>query len=102
MKTMQSTIRMMARWAKPVALALLLMSVAPWAHADSGADEAGTSGARTVLITGANRGIGTARKPESAQELIGLGVEVMQLDVTDPSSVERLSRELHEGVSYPE
>ena len=109
---------MMARWAKPVALALLLMSVAPWAHADSGADEAGTSGARTVLITGANRGIGlelsrqytaagwrvigTARKPESAQELIGLGGEVMQLDVTDPSSVERLARELHEGVSYPE
>jgi NAD(P)-dependent dehydrogenase (short-subunit alcohol dehydrogenase family) len=99
-----------AQWVKPLALALLLISAVPLAHSDSGADEAGASAARTVLITGANRGIGlelsrqysaagwhvigTARKPESAPELSALGAEVMQLDVTDPGSAERLSREL--------
>ncbi len=57
----------------------------------------------TVLITGANRGlglefarqyaadgwnvIGTARKPDAAAELKALGVRVLQLDVTDRDSV---------------
>ena len=57
----------------------------------------------TVVITGANRGIGlefarqlheagatvigTARKPAAADELNALGVRVEQLDVTDPESV---------------
>ena len=99
-----------AQWVKPLALALLLISAVPLARSGFGADEAGASDARTVLITGANRGIGlelsrqysaagwhvigTARKPESAPELSALGAEVMQLDVTDPGSAERLSREL--------
>ena len=99
-----------AQWVKPLALALLLISAVPLARSGFGADEAGASAARTVLITGANRGIGlelsrqysaagwhvigTARKPESAPELSALGAEVMQLDVTDPGSAERLSREL--------
>ena len=112
MKTIPSTFRACAQWVKPLALALLLMSALPLAHSDSGADEVGTNGARTVLITGANRGIGlelarqysaagwrvigTARKPEAAQDLAALGVEVVQLDVTDPSSTERLSQELGE------
>lgn len=64
----------------------------------------------TVLITGANRGIGlelarqyaaagwqvigTARRPDTAQELAALDARVVQLDVTDPGSVERLSAEL--------
>ena len=110
MKTVQSTIQRSARWVKPFALALLLILMVPSAHSDPGADEVGASDARTVLITGANRGIGlelsrqysaagwhvigTARKPESAQELIALGAEVVQLDVTDPASAERLSRAL--------
>ena len=110
MKAKQNDIRIIARWVIQVALAFLLMSAVPWAHSGSGADGAGTGGARTVLITGANRGIGlelarqytaagwrvigTARKPESAQELIALGADVIQLDVTDPSSTERLSREV--------
>ena len=61
----------------------------------------------TVLITGANRGlglelarqldsqgytvIGTARKPERATELNELGVRVEQLDVTDRQSVADLA-----------
>ena len=110
MNMKQSRIQTCAQWVKQLALALLLMTMAPLAQSQSGADEVGTDGARTVLITGANRGIGlelsrqyssagwrvigTARKPEAAQELTALGVEVLQLDVTDSSSTGRLSREL--------
>lgn len=66
--------------------------------------------APTVLITGANRGlglefarqydeagwqvIGTARKPESATDLQELGATVLQLDVTDDDSVARLAEKL--------
>jgi NAD(P)-dependent dehydrogenase (short-subunit alcohol dehydrogenase family) len=62
---------------------------------------------RTVLITGANRGlglefarqysaagwnvIGTARRPEAAADLTALGVRVVQLDVTDQQSVDGLA-----------
>jgi NAD(P)-dependent dehydrogenase (short-subunit alcohol dehydrogenase family) len=64
----------------------------------------------TVLITGANRGlglefarefsargfmvIGTARKPHEAYDLQALNVRVEQLDVTDPDSVEGLASRL--------
>ncbi len=63
--------------------------------------------ALTVLITGANRGlglefarqfsaagsnvIGTARHPDEAEELKSLGVRVEKLDVTDSESVARLA-----------
>ncbi len=62
---------------------------------------------KTVLITGANRGlglefsrqyaaagwkvIGTARKPEKATELKKLGARVIQLDVADAASVAKLA-----------
>jgi NAD(P)-dependent dehydrogenase (short-subunit alcohol dehydrogenase family) len=65
---------------------------------------------KTVLITGANRGlglefarqyteagwavIGTSRSPDNAAELQKLEVRVMQLDVTDPESVARLVADL--------
>lgn len=68
----------------------------------------------TVLITGANRGlglelarqlnaqghtvIGTAREPEQATDLRGLGVRVEQLDVADPASVAALAQKL-DGVA---
>jgi NAD(P)-dependent dehydrogenase (short-subunit alcohol dehydrogenase family) len=64
----------------------------------------------TVLITGANRGlglelarqytadgwqvIGTARRPDTADDLRDLDVTVMQLDVTDQASVEQLAEDL--------
>ena len=65
-----------------------------------------TSAGPTVVITGANRGlglafarrfsadgfhvIGTARQPDKAVELRALGVRIEQLDVTDAGSVRRL------------
>ncbi|MFC1690195.1 SDR family oxidoreductase [Pseudomonadota bacterium] len=68
----------------------------------------------TVLITGANRGIGlalaeqfsragydvigTARSPEKAAELMSLGVRVEQLDVTDQVSVNAMAERL-DGVT---
>ncbi len=68
----------------------------------------------TVLVTGANRGIGlelagqlkaagysvigTARKPAGAKDLKALGVRVEQLDVTDAASVAALAQRL-DGVA---
>jgi NAD(P)-dependent dehydrogenase (short-subunit alcohol dehydrogenase family) len=68
--------------------------------------------AQTVLITGADRGLGlefarqyakaewlvfgTARTPDKAAELKALGVRVMQLDFTDAASVARMAAELEE------
>lgn len=65
---------------------------------------------QTVLITGANRGIGleyakqfiakgykvigTARKPAKAKELKATGAEILALDVTDPQSVANLQKQL--------
>ena len=64
----------------------------------------------TVLITGANRGlgfalaqhfiadgykvIGTARKPAKATELKAIGAWVVQLDVTDDASIKRMTETL--------
>jgi NAD(P)-dependent dehydrogenase (short-subunit alcohol dehydrogenase family) len=95
-----------------LALALLLVvpGAAPGAQARPGADDAAGTDTRTVLITGANRGIGlefarqyskagwtvisTARDPETAAELNQLAAKVVQLDVTDAASVERLAQDL--------
>lgn len=68
----------------------------------------------TVLITGANRGIGleltrqyaadgwqviaTARRPDAADDLRDLEVTVVQLDVTNQASVENLAADL-DGLS---
>ena len=92
-----------------VALAALLPGT-PTAAAETGAIAEDADAARTVLVTGANRGlgyefarqyaadgwqvIGTAREPAEAKELAELGVRVMALDVADPTSVERLAAEL--------
>lgn len=67
---------------------------------------------RTVLITGANRGlglefarqyaaagwnvIGTARKPDKSAKLNALGVSVMKLDVTNAGEIQKLASDLGE------
>ena len=84
-----------------LALAASLTCVVYSAHADEPA---------TVLVTGANRGIGlefarqlalqghtvigTARNPGQAEELRALGVRIEQLDVTDAASVTALAERL--------
>ncbi len=89
--------------ARVFAIAALLITLS---SAVSSAED--TTG--TVLITGANRGIGlelarqysadgwqvigTARRPDAADDLRDLDVTVMQLDVTDQASVEQLAADL--------
>ena len=67
----------------------------------------------TVVITGANRGlglefarqfsaagyqvIGTARRPEAADELRSLGVRIVKLDVADSESVKQFAAALGDG-----
>ena len=91
------------RW---IVVVLLMLGLGTGAVA---AEESPWDG-QTVLVTGANRGlglefarqlqaagadvIGTARKPEKAEELKALGVRVVQLDVTDEASVAALVKEL--------
>ena len=91
------------RFSKLIALILAFAgsaSIAPAAAEDKG----------TVLVTGANRGIGlelarqyaaegwqvigTARRPDAATELRETGARVVQLDVTDPDSVMGMADEL--------
>lgn len=95
---------------KTIAAIASAILCATLAHADNHADLAPASDAPTVLITGANRGlglefarqysadgwkvIGTARKPERADELKALSVEVAQLDVADQASVDALAKSL--------
>lgn len=82
-------------------VSLVLLLVVAQAHAAT---------QMTVLVTGANRGIGlefvkqlrergfpvigTARKPEQATELKALGAQVIQLDVTDAASISAMAAEL--------
>jgi NAD(P)-dependent dehydrogenase (short-subunit alcohol dehydrogenase family) len=87
-----------------VLLVLVTTFASPWATAE------GSKG--TVLITGANRGIGlelanqfaaagftvigTARKPAEADELKALGARVEPLDVTEKDSVAALAASLRD------
>ncbi len=92
--------------AHPSVFCAALLSLVSFAvSADS--HETSAAKASTVLITGANRGlglefarqyaadgwqvIGTARSPERADELNALDVEVLQLDVTNQASVDALA-----------
>jgi len=89
---------------------MLAVAVFLGGQAQARADDSAAKEPRTVLITGANRGlglefarhykdagwrvIGTARDPQDAQELKALEVRVMQLDVASQDSVEALAAEL--------
>jgi len=95
----------MKMWNVLITAVLVCLSVASVAHAQS---------VGTVLVTGANRGlglefvqqlqskgytvIGTARKPAQATQLKETGASVEQLDVASQSSVDALAKRL-EGVS---
>lgn len=94
----------MHRIAIIAAVILLIGQVVPVPAADS------PWAGRTVLVTGANRGlglefarqltaagatvIGTARHPAEAKELAALGAHIEPLDVTDPAGVAELARRL--------
>jgi NAD(P)-dependent dehydrogenase (short-subunit alcohol dehydrogenase family) len=102
-------IRSFARTGTAMLLATLL-ALTTLTSAASAADETGAAVARTVLVTGANRGlglefarqykeagwqvIGTARNPDTAEELRAIGVRVVQLDVTSQDSVDGLAAAL--------
>lgn len=90
-------------------MVFLFLAWSPITIPPAAAAESPWSG-RTVLITGANRGlglefarqlqaagasvIGTARKPHEARDLKALGVRVEQLDVADDRSVAALAERL--------
>jgi NAD(P)-dependent dehydrogenase (short-subunit alcohol dehydrogenase family) len=98
---------------REILAALLFFGLAGIAQAQSETGQLRPEDQRTVLITGANRGIGlemarqysmagwrvigTAREPDSAEALRGNAAQVLQLDVTDPSSVSRLASDLGES-----
>jgi NAD(P)-dependent dehydrogenase (short-subunit alcohol dehydrogenase family) len=87
-------------------LRLILVMVSVLGSGTAVAEDTG----KTVLVTGANRGIGlefvrqlkaqgyvvigTARKPDEADDLNAMGVRVEQLDVTDDASVDALADSL--------
>lgn len=96
--------------ARPVLSLVLATALFLAPQTDVRADDSAADSPNTVLITGANRGlglefarqyreagwqvIGTARKPGDAEELEALDVQVVQLDVADQESVERMAAEL--------
>lgn len=100
-------IRPSALWS----IAAMLVATTPHvASPSANASVAQIEDGPVVLVTGANRGIGlemarqfkakgyqvigTARKPEAADELRSLGVRVEQLDVTDDESARALAESL--------
>ena len=97
-------------YTRPILSVILAAAVFLGAQTDVSAADSVAHDQHTVLITGANRGlglefarqykdagwrvIGTARKPGAADELEALGVQVVQLDVADQDSVDRMAAEL--------
>ena len=99
-------------WIAVPLITLALMGAAAQLGADSGPSPNSPDGSqpKTVLVTGANRGLGlefarqyhaagwrviaTARNPAAATDLRALGVRVLQLDVADPASIAGLADEL--------
>jgi len=101
-------IRRVSSW--PALTMALLLSLLVVAKPDAYANDGSVGDVHTVLVTGANRGlglefarqykeagwhvIGTARDPDEAEELEALDVQIVQLDVTDQDSADRMAAEL--------
>jgi NAD(P)-dependent dehydrogenase (short-subunit alcohol dehydrogenase family) len=97
-------------YARPAFAVLLTVALFLGVRAEGSANDSAANEPLTVLITGANRGlglefarqykqagwrvIGTARNPGEAQELEALGATVMQLDVASQQSVDDLAAAL--------
>ncbi len=110
MNTINSKFMSVRAGAKIIAATFVLITTGCFAQTDNAPESDAVTADHTVLITGANRGIGlelarqytaagwrvigTARKPEQAEELRTLNARVMQLDVTDQQSVDRMAQEL--------
>ena len=99
--------RRLVALALPAALALLTLAAASSARQEDGASR---FAGKTVVVTGANRGlglefaaqyaaagarvVGTARRPDEATALAATGARVLPLDVTDEASVAALAAAL--------
>ena len=110
MNTIKSKLLVVRVAAKLIAATFVLITTGCFAQTDAGPESDANSAGHTVLITGANRGIGlelarqytaagwqvvgTARKPEQAEELRALNARVMQLDVTDQQSINQMAQAL--------
>jgi len=110
MNTIKSRLSAVHAAAKLIGAAFVLITTGCFAQPDDGPASDAKPAGHTVLITGANRGIGlelatqytaagwqvigTARKPEQAAELRALNARVIQLDVTDQQSIDRMAEEL--------
>ncbi len=97
-------------YTRPAFAVLLTVALFLGLQAEGNANDSAANEPLTVLITGANRGlglefarqykqagwrvIGTARNPGEAQELEALGATVMQLDVASQQSVDDLAAAL--------
>ena len=93
-----------------MAIAAFLIAFAPHVQAQAEIQSRTEADSPAILITGANRGIGlelarqyaaagwqvigTARRPEAADDLEKTGADIYQLDVTDQDSVNRLANDL--------
>ena len=110
MNTIKSMLFAARSGMKIIAVTLLMLTTGCFAQSDAEPDKDIEPASHTVLITGANRGIGlelarqytaagwqvvgTARKPEQAEELRALNARILQLDVTDQQSISRMAQEL--------
>jgi NAD(P)-dependent dehydrogenase (short-subunit alcohol dehydrogenase family) len=110
MNTIKSRLLAVHAVTKIITVTLLLLTTGCFAQPAGGSEIDANFAGHTVLITGANRGIGlelarqytaagwqvvgTARSPEQAEELRALNARVLQLDVTDQQSIDRLAQKL--------
>ena len=106
----ESTMSKLFKGSLPTVLAVIALATAAMLNTDIAGASHHEESPKTVLITGANRGlglefarqyaaagwtvIGTARTPAKATELNDLSVRVLELDVTDQDSIAAMAAAL--------